>query len=124
MCQNNRRFEGLVPPDGFAATLVVFEPGVTHVHYQTCMLSAPAACLGDPPAVNPAGTYFTFDEQTKEPGVATCPANTYGPGLRKQRACVPCPSGYTTDFIGTNGVITQRTGQASKSACGKCTARG
>lgn len=24
------------------------------------------------------------------------PVNTFGPGLRKQRACVPCPSGYST----------------------------
>mgnify|MGYP001810299316 CR=1 FL=1 len=87
------------------------------------MLPAPAACLVDPPSVNPAGTYFTFDEATKEPGVAMCPVNTYGPGLKKQRACVPCPSGYTTDFS-TSGVITQRTGQSSKSACGKCIARG
>lgn len=25
-----------------------------------------------------------------------CPVNTYSPGLKKQRACVPCPTGFTT----------------------------
>jgi hypothetical protein len=29
---------------------------------------------------------------------ATSPVNTYGPGLKKQRACVPCPTGFTTDL--------------------------
>jgi hypothetical protein len=36
--------------------------------------------------------------------------NTYSPGLRKQRACVPCPSGFST--MG-------KVGQSRVDACGE-----
>ena len=47
------------------------------------------------PAVNNQG--YSYDVAANGfPTQAQCPANTYGPGLRKQRACVPCPPGYIT----------------------------
>lgn len=46
-----------------------------------------------------------------QPSVALCPVNTYSTGLRKQRACVPCPSGMTT--LG-------QTGASAPTACGEC----
>lgn len=42
------------------------------------------------------GFYYTIDNGN--PGAVQCPVNTYGPGLKKQRACVPCPTGFTTDL--------------------------
>jgi hypothetical protein len=41
-----------------------------------------------------------------EPGQSTCPVDTSGPGLREQRACVPCPPGYSTK--GLTGKTTSR----------------
>lgn len=55
------------------------------------MLS-PCACA----AVNLPGFYYTLDNNV--PGAVQCPVNTYGPGLKKQRACVPCPTGFTTNL--------------------------
>jgi hypothetical protein len=46
------------------------------------------------PAVNLPGHFYTVNNG--EPSQDVCPINTYGPGLRKQRACVPCPPGYST----------------------------
>jgi len=60
-------------------------------------------------AVNPPGTAYTLNE-AGTPNTTTCPENSYGPGLKKQRACVPCPPGYTT-----NGTV----GRTSVRACGK-----
>lgn len=57
--------------------------------------------------VNVAGTFYSVDA-SGNPSATTCPVNTYGPGQRKQRACVPCPPGYTT-----NGA----TGQSRATAC-------
>lgn len=37
-------------------------------------------------AVNNVGTYFTIDVATGVVGAVTCPVNSYGPGLKKQRA--------------------------------------
>jgi hypothetical protein len=36
--------------------------------------------------VNNVGTYFTIDVATGVVGAVTCPVNSYGPGLKKQRA--------------------------------------
>jgi hypothetical protein len=66
------------------------------------------ACLVLAP-VNIAGTSYTVDAAGNIV-VTACPQDTYGPGMKKQRACVPCPPGYTT-----NGA----TGQSSAAACGK-----
>lgn len=44
--------------------------------------------------VNTAGNFFV---EGSPPSQTTCPKDTYSPGLRKQRACVPCPPGYTTN---------------------------
>jgi hypothetical protein len=60
------------------------------------------------PAVNLPGTYYTIDALAGTVGAVTCPVDTYGPGLRKQRACVPCPPNYVT-----NG----KTGQTSPMQC-------
>ena len=46
--------------------------------------------------MNLPGAFFTVDAVSGEPGQTTCPVDTFGPGLRKQRACVPCPPGYST----------------------------
>ena len=61
------------------------------------------------PAVNVAGTSYSVDA-SGNPSATTCPADTYGPGLRKQRTCVPCPPGYTTNTL---------TGQPRASSCCK-----
>jgi hypothetical protein len=61
------------------------------------------------PAVNMAG----YSYELTSSGVAyaaLCPRNTYSPGMKKQRACVPCPTAFTT-----NG----KTGQMSANACGE-----
>ncbi len=59
-------------------------------------------------AVNLPGYSYSADA-SGNPDQAVCPINTYGPGLRKQRACVPCPPGY----------VTQATTQSKASACGE-----
>lgn len=59
--------------------------------------------------MNKAGTYYGLDS-AGNPFATPCPADTFGFGYRKQRACAPCPSGYTT-----NGV----TGQRYISDCGE-----
>jgi hypothetical protein len=60
-------------------------------------------------AVNAAGTSYSVDAAGNIV-VAACPQDTYGPGMKKQRSCVPCPPGYTT-----NGA----TGQTTAAACGE-----
>jgi len=65
-------------------------------------------------AVNPPGTAYTLNEAGTL-STTTCPQDSYGPGLKKQRACVPCPPGYTT-----NGTV----GRTSVRACGKEPATG
>jgi hypothetical protein len=47
-------------------------------------------------AVNVPGSSYSVDA-AGNPSSTTCPINTYGPGLKKQRACVPCPTGFITD---------------------------
>lgn len=70
------------------------------------------------PAVNPPGTFYVAPVNGGQPSATRCPVNTYGPGFKKQRACVPCPSGYTTDKD-VNNVITAQSRQDKKSACGE-----
>jgi len=41
-------------------------------------------------AVNLPGTYYAVDASGQAAAVL-CPPHQYGPGLRKQRACVDCP---------------------------------
>lgn len=71
--------------------------------------AAAAAAFHLLPAVNLPGFFYTFSS-SGGPSATLCPENSYSPGLRKQRACVPCPTGFTT-----NG----QTGQRSLTACGK-----
>jgi len=61
-------------------------------------------------AVNLPGYMFALNAATGDPGAVPCPADTFGPGLRKQRACPPCPTGFTT--VG-------KTKQTSMNACGE-----
>jgi len=77
----------------------------------TTFLFKPACCFA---AVNPPGTAYTLNE-AGPPDTISCPEDRYGPGLKKQRACVPRPPGYTT-----NGTV----GQRSVRACGKKPATG
>ena len=65
--------------------------------------------VGTAPAVNVPGSFYKLDAGG-QPSSVTCPVDTYGPGLRKQRACVPCPPGYVTNA---------KTGQSSARACGE-----
>lgn len=81
-----------------------------------CCMQMPTA-MSTPQTVNPPGTYY--NPTNGEPGAVWCGPNTYGPGLKKQSACVPCPGGYKTDKADDNGVITAQSGQALKSACGE-----
>lgn len=60
-------------------------------------------------AVNIPGTYYYISADGNTIDQITCAVNTYGAGFKKQRACVPCPTGYTT-----NGV----TGAISPTQCG------
>jgi hypothetical protein len=64
-------------------------------------------------AVNVPGSYYTLSisGSSISVGQVTCPADTFSPGLKKQRACVPCPSGYTTEGVMGAVVPTQ---------CGEC----
>lgn len=59
-------------------------------------------------AVNLPG--YSYDLTDTGVMAVLCPVNTFGPGLRKQRACVPCPTGYVT--MG-------KVGQILPSACGE-----
>jgi hypothetical protein len=61
------------------------------------------------PAVNLPGTYYVLNDDGT-PSFQPCPEDTYGPGFRKQRGCVPCPTG-----LGTMSM----TGRSSSTACGK-----
>ena len=61
-------------------------------------------------AVNMPGTYYVISSDGKTIDQMTCRADTYGPGLKKQRACVPCPTGFSTV-----GVL----GAASPNQCGE-----
>lgn len=60
--------------------------------------------------VNLPGYMFALDAATGDPNAVPCPVDTFGPGLRKQRACPPCPTGFTT--VGKNK-------QTTMNACGK-----
>lgn len=62
------------------------------------------------PAVNLPGFYYFANFSAGVVASSLCPEDTYGPGLRKQRACVPCPVGFST--VG-------RAGRAAPTACGK-----
>lgn len=62
------------------------------------------------PAVNTPGTYYQLNA-TGSPTAITCPQDSYSPGLRKQRACVPCAPGFTTADLSA---------QRSSQACGEC----
>jgi hypothetical protein len=84
------------------ATTMPAQHYITHASW----LSAASGCA---PAVNIAGTYFAYGVDGS-PKSVECPTDSYGPGLRKQRACVPCPPGYTTAGV---------TGSVSISACGE-----
>lgn len=61
------------------------------------------------PAVNLAGFAYSADA-SGSPSATRCSVDTYSDGLKKQRACVPCPSGMTTDG---------KTAAAAPSACGE-----
>lgn len=58
-------------------------------------------------AVNLPGTYYDLSPNNTISAVP-CPVDQYGPGLKKQRQCIPCPTGFTTDGAA---------GQTSPSAC-------
>jgi hypothetical protein len=60
--------------------------------------------------VNLPGTSYSISADGATIDMTTCPVNTYSPGLKKQRACVPCPTGYTTNFV---------TGAVSPTQCSK-----
>lgn len=47
--------------------------------------------------VNDKGYYYSINPTTSDPSATICPVDSYGPGLRKQRACVPCAPGYITN---------------------------
>jgi hypothetical protein len=63
-------------------------------------------------SVNVPGTYYTVVSTWNSTSIdqVLCPDNTYGAGFKKQRACVPCPTGFTT-----NGLV----GATAPSACGE-----
>jgi hypothetical protein len=60
--------------------------------------------------VNTPGNYYVIDATGQNVTQVPCPINTYGPGLKKQRACVPCPTGFTTNLM---------TSRFSPTACSK-----
>ena len=62
------------------------------------------------PAVNLPGYSYALASPSNDPVANPCPADTYQFGLRKQRACVPCPPGMGTF---------NKTMQSSIAACGK-----
>lgn len=48
--------------------------------------------------VNSPGYVFVVDA-AGNPGAAPCQQDSFSPGLKKQRACVPCPPSYTTNGL-------------------------
>jgi len=60
--------------------------------------------------VNLPGYSYELVGPDSDPRANPCPADTYQFGLRKQRACVPCPPGLGTE---------NKTMQTSVAACGK-----
>jgi hypothetical protein len=78
---------------------------VVRPRFTTLTLHNPC-CL---PAVNMPGYSYSINS-AGQPSASLCPLNTYSPGMKKQRACVPCPTGFST-----NG----RTGASSPTACGE-----
>jgi hypothetical protein len=66
------------------------------------------------PAVNLPGFSYSITVNavtgTSDVSAVLCPENTYSPGLKKQRACVPCPTGFTTKGM---------TGMTRPEACSK-----
>lgn len=79
------------------------------LHAFLAALAAALMCQLARGAVNAAGTSYSVDAAGNIV-VAACPQDTYGPGMKKQRSCVLCPPGYTT-----NGA----TGQTTDAACGE-----
>lgn len=56
----------------------------------------------------PGYYYIPSNATSPTPSAAPCPADTWGRGLRKQRQCVSCFTGFTTGGV---------TGATSSSAC-------
>lgn len=46
--------------------------------------------------VNLPGYSYSISADGSTIDQVICPLNTYSAGLKKQRACVPCPTGYIT----------------------------
>lgn len=69
----------------------------------------PAAVLSFLLAVNLPGYSYSIIDGV--PSAQECPTDSFGPDLKKQRACVPCPTGFTTG---------NKTRQMRPPACGKC----
>jgi hypothetical protein len=63
------------------------------------------------PAVNLPGAFYSISTDGQTIDQQDCPANSYGAGLKKQRACVPCPTGYST--MGA-------TAKTAATDCGEC----
>jgi hypothetical protein len=79
---------------------------MTHSHAAAVTAACLFCCC---PAVNQPGFSYSIDS-TGTPSAVLCGPGTYSPGLKKQRACVPCPSGFTTDG---------QSGARLPSACGR-----
>jgi hypothetical protein len=50
--------------------------------------------------VNRPGFFYSVNS-TGYPWATICPDNTYCTGFKRQRACVPCPTGFITDPAGS-----------------------
>jgi len=64
-----------------------------------------------PPAVNMPGYYYVIDSTGTNVTQVICPVNTYSAGFKKQRACVPCPTGFITKGL---------TGRTKPTDCSEC----
>jgi len=99
--------------------------GVTVLHYETvwhpscgtslglmCWLLHSLPCVACIIAVNNRGFFYVYEivAGNPSPRAVICPVDTYGRGLRKQQACVPCPPGFTTNNV---------TGRGSSEDCGE-----
>ena len=67
------------------------------------------ACAAAVLTVNSRGYAYTTSGTSI--GQELCPEDTYGPGFKKQRACAPCASGFTTDGL---------TARWRPDQCGEC----
>jgi len=79
--------------------LTLIEPVLCHCCVMCCLLLS----------VNLPGYSYDINALGKL-SATKCPVDTYSPGMKKQRACVPCPTGFTTKG---------RTGAVAPTACGK-----